>query len=124
MDSYKNLKVWQKSMDLVEEMYKLTSKFPKEELFGLTSQMRRSTIAIPSNIAEGQRRNHLKEYIQFLYIAKGSGAELETQLLIAKRLSFNTPVLISNAEDLLTEILKMLTKLIESLQRHNKTSNN
>lgn len=86
MKTHKDLQVWQRSLDLVEKIYKITREFPKEELFGLTSQIRRSVISIPSNIAEGSARNSKKEFLQFLYIALGSLSELETQCLIAQRL--------------------------------------
>src|SRR3989338_1925613 len=82
MKSYKDLIVWQKSIQLCTEIYKITKLFPKDELYGLVSQIQRSSVAIPSNIAEGYRRGHKPEFIQFLRIAFGSGAELETQLLI------------------------------------------
>ena len=78
--SYKNLLVWQRSMDLVVAIYGLTKKFPKEEIYGLTSQMRRASVSIPSNIAEGRFRGTRKDYLQFLRIAYSSGAELETQM--------------------------------------------
>ncbi len=78
IESYKELKVWKKSIDLVKEIYKITNKFPKEEIYVLVSQMRRAAISIPSNIAEGYKRKNLKEYIQFLSIAEASAAELET----------------------------------------------
>ena len=88
MQNYKELIVWQKSMELVTEVYQLTSQYPSSELYGLTSQSRRCSVSIPSNIAEGRRRGTGKEFRQFLLIAFGSGAELETQLEIVKRLSF------------------------------------
>jgi four helix bundle protein len=106
---HKNLDVWKKSMDLVEVIYKMTQQFPDAEKFGLTSQMRRSAVSIPSNIAEGAARKGDKELIQFLYIALGSIAELETQYLIAVRLEFtNKDVVI---EDLLLNVKKMLLGL-------------
>ena len=112
--SYKQLTVWQKSINLVEGIYTLTSEFPNAEIYGLTSQMRRAAISIPSNIAEGQKRKDLPEYLQFLRIANGSAAELETQLIISKRLypSLNY----SNSELLLEEVQKMLTVLIRTLK--------
>lgn len=88
MKTHKDLDVWRRSIDLVASVYKTTSLFPKEELYGLTSQIRRAAVSIPSNIAEGAARNHVNEFRQFLYIALGSGAELETQLIIAKMLGF------------------------------------
>ncbi len=122
IQSYKDLMVWQKAMDLVEIVYRITKEFPREEIYGLTAQIRRSVISIPSNIAEGQRRHHLKEYVQFLFIAKGSVAELETQIEIAKRLSFLSNPLFTNVESLLTEISKMLTKLISNLTSGQRTT--
>lgn len=111
--SYKDLMVWQKSIRLVREIYLVTAQLPKEEIYGLSSQMRRAAISMPSNIAEGQQRRGTKEFIQFLKIAYGSGAELETQLVILKDLY--TKVDISKAEFLLDEIQKMLNSLINKL---------
>ncbi len=107
--------VWQKSMDLVEVIYKLTSVFPRTEIFGLTSQMKRSSISIPSNIAEGRTRSSRKEYCRFLIIAYGSGAELESQIEIAKRLSFSNNFDYSEVDRLLLEVMKMLNKAISTL---------
>ena len=84
--SYKDLIVYQKAYKLTLDIYRITKKFPPEELYGMISQMRRSAVSIPCNIAEGYRRGHRKEYVQFLYVAMGSCAELETQLSIAKDL--------------------------------------
>jgi four helix bundle protein len=103
---HKNLDVWKKSMDLVEVTYKLTQQFPDSEKFGLTSQMRRSAVSIPSNIAEGAARKGDKELIQFLYIALGSISELETQYLIAVRLKFTNKDEV--IEGLLLNVKKML----------------
>ncbi len=89
--SYRDLIVWQKSMDLIVAIYKLTEYLPKSEIYGLTSQMRRAAVSIPSNIAEGRRRGTRKDYRQFVVVAYASGAELETQVEIAKRLPFNQP---------------------------------
>lgn len=86
--SFKDLRIWQKGIEIVEDSYRLTKTFPKEEAYGLTSQIRRASVSIPSNIAEGFKRYHNKEYKQFLFIALGSLAELETQLIIAKKLNF------------------------------------
>ena len=112
--SHKQLTVWQKSINLVENVYILTSKFPKTEIYGLASQMRRAAISIPSNIAEGQKRKNLPEYLQFLRIANGSAAELETQIIIAKRLYPELNYEIVNA--LTEEVQKMLAVLIRTLQ--------
>lgn len=115
--SYKDLTVWQKSMELVIEIYDLTDKFPKSEMYGLTSQMRRAAVAIPSNIAEGQKRAHSKEFLQFLYISYGSGAELETQIQISKRLPKLKNLNYTKTEATLLEVMKMLNVLISSLKK-------
>jgi len=86
--NFQDLRIWQIGIEVVKNIYILTKKFPKEELYGLTSQMRRSVVSIPSNIAEGFRRYHNKEYKQFLYTALGSCAELETQIIIANELDY------------------------------------
>lgn len=116
LKSHKELIVWQKSIVLVKEVYIFTSKFPKDEIYGLTSQMRRAAVSIPSNIAEGYSRKNIKEYLQFLRISYGSSAELETQIIIAKDLYKD--VKYSNAELLLVEILKMLNVIIEKLENN------
>ena len=107
--THKDLIVWQKAMDFVEEIYKLTDNMPESELYGLTSQIRRSAVSVPSNIAEGAARNHNKEFIQFLYVALGSISELETQLIIAERLKFISMAPFDN----LSEIKKLLLGLIK-----------
>lgn len=104
--NHKDLDVWKRSMDLVEATYKLTQQFPDAEKFGLTSQMRRAAVSIPSNIAEGSARKGDKELIQFLHIALGSVAELETQYLIAVRLNFTSNELA--IENVLNEVKKLL----------------
>lgn len=112
---HKDLDVWKKSMDIVESIYKDTTRFPKEEIYGLTAQMRRAAVSIPSNIAEGAARNGKKEFVQFLYIALGSLSELETQIIIAKRLDY-----IHEIDSLLTDCStnkKLLNGLIISLTR-------
>ncbi len=113
--TYKDLIVWQKAMDLVTEIYILTGKFPKEEVYSLISQMRRAAISIPSNIAEGRLRGYRKEYRQFLLNAYGSGGELETQIEIAKRLQTMRNLDYTKADVLLTEVMKMLNKMISQL---------
>ena len=112
--NYEKLTVWQKAMDLVVDIYSLTSKFPKEEMYGLSSQMRRCAVSIPSNIAEGSLRKTKKDFSHFLIIAFGSGAELETQLKLAKRLGFISDEQYNKHNALLNEIMKMLNKLTES----------
>ncbi len=115
MQSYKDLIVWQKSITLVTELYQLTDKFPKTEIFGLTNQIRRAAVSVPANIAEGYARKHKAEYIQFLRIAFGSGAELETHLLIAKNLNFIKDPTGLKVNELLDEVMRMLNKLISTL---------
>lgn len=112
MRSFKQLIVWQKSVELSISIYKATERWPKSEVFGLTSQIRRCGVGIPSNIAEGNRRGHKAEYLQFLQIAYGSGAELETQLLIAFRVGYLNKSEFEKLNNLLEEIMKMLNKLI------------
>ena len=113
--SYKDLIVWQKAMELVVVIYRLTENFPINERFGLSSQMRMSAVSIASNIAEGSRRGTRKDFHQFIIIAFGSGAELETQVEIVKRLKLNQNVSIALLENLLQEVMKMLNKLEQSL---------
>lgn len=116
IQTYKDLIVWQRAMDLVKAVYDLTEKFPKSELYSLTSQMRRCAISIPSNIAEGRRRGSKKDYRQFLVIAYGSGAELETQIEIAKRLSFSKKLDYAKVDQPLLETMKMLNKMLSTLR--------
>lgn len=115
MKSYKDLIVWQKSVDLSVVIYKITESFPRSDLYGLTSQIRRCGVSIPSNIAEGQRRGHKAEYVQFLRIAFGSGAELETQILIASKIGYLDQKKFNQINELLQEVMKMLNKLIAVL---------
>lgn len=115
MNSYKELTVYQKSIQLCVDIYKITDKFPRSELYSLTSHVRRCVVSIPSNIAEGQKRGHKSEYIQFLRIAYGSGAELETQLLIAFKIDYLKDNEFNNLNNKLEEIMKMLNKLINVL---------
>ena len=115
MDSYRDLIVWQKAINLVIEIYSLTELLPKTEQYGLTSQMRRAAVSIPSNIAEGRRRGTRKDFRQFLIISLGSGAELETQIEIVKRLSFGKSISFGQADSLLNEVMRMLSKMIANL---------
>jgi len=112
LHSFRDLTVWQKSMSLVTHLYKLTEKFPNDERFGLTSQMRRAAISIPSNIAEGRRRGTSKEYRQFLQIAYGSGGELETQLEIALNLGYLKREGYQALDASLQEVMRMLNALL------------
>ncbi|MGN0456071.1 MAG: four helix bundle protein [Acutalibacteraceae bacterium] len=110
--SYKELIVWQKSMDLVDEVYRLIKKLPREELYALSDQMRRSAISIPSNIAEGHSRHSAKEFRHFLSISKGSASELETQLLICIRQKYLSEPQTHTALGLCDEISRILAKII------------
>jgi four helix bundle protein len=110
MKDHKELDVWKESVDLVVQVYETAKDFPKDEMYGLTSQIRRAAISIPSNISEGAARNSEKEFIQFLHVALGSAAELETQVLIAKRLNYVQEV--DQLLDKLTSVMKMLNGLI------------
>jgi len=115
IESYKDLIVWKKGMMLVKDIYLSSNAFPKSEQFGLTSQMRRAAISIPSNIAEGFQRRTIGDYLQFLSIAVGSSAELETQVILAKeifpKINFDTSIM------LIVEIQKMLMTLIRKLRQ-------
>ena len=115
ISSYRDLIVWQRSMELVKEVYKTTASFPTAEVFGLSSQMRRASVSIPSNIAEGKARGTRKEYRKFLQNAYGSGAELETQIEIAKALSFSKKVNYEKIDTSLDEVMRMLNALIKKL---------
>ena len=115
ISDYKNLLVWQKAMDLVVEIYNITKLLPKEETYCISDQLRRSAVSVPSNIAEGQSRNSVKEFIQFLAIARGSLAELETQLIICERVNMITINDIIKAQDLSSEVGKMINGLISNL---------
>ena len=101
LNSYRELIVWKKGIDLVLEIYQITYLFPKEELYGLISQIRREAVSIPSNIAEGYSRKHRQENLRFLRISFGSGTELETQLVIAKKLELAPSQAFKKSEDLL-----------------------
>lgn len=116
LKSHKELFVWQKSVELTVYIYNLTDQFPKNEIFGLTSQMRRASVSIPSNIAEGRSRNTRKDFIQFLKIAQGSCSELETQLEISRKLSFGKNLDYNKIDNLLTEIQKMLSSMVFKLK--------
>lgn len=109
LKSYKDLELWQVSMNFVSEVYTLTKSFPKEELYGLTSQIRRCVISIPSNIAEGSSRKGTKEFIQFLWIANGSLSEFETQIEIAQKLGYIASI------DIILEKVKHIRKMLHGL---------
>ena len=116
INSHKDLIVWQKGIQLCKLDYKVTEKFPKEEIYGLTSQMRRSAVSIPSNIAEGRSRNTTKDFLHFLSFALGSASELETQIEIAKELSFLSEDKYIEVREALTEVSKMTVGLIKKLE--------
>lgn len=115
MNSYRDLIIWQKSMLLVKEIYKLTKLLPPEEIYVLSSQIRRSAISIPSNIAEGYDRRSTKDYINFLRFARGSNSELQTQLYICSDLGFLLNQQIQASISLTEEISKMINSLINKL---------
>jgi four helix bundle protein len=113
--SYKDLIIWQKGIELTKEIYRVVKKFPKEETYVLSDQLRRAAISIPSNIAEGQARQHTTEFKQFLYIALGSLAELNTQLIIAKELGYISDTVLIESEIKVVELRKMISTLINRL---------
>lgn len=114
--SFRDLLVWQRAMQLTVSIYRLTKDFPREEQYGLTSQIRRSSVSVPSNIAEGQGRLSNGEFRQFLSIARGSNCELQTQLEIARALGMGNAQLIDQAESLSHEVGKMIYSFVESLK--------
>ena len=117
MKSITNLTVWQKSIDLVVEIYRLVKKLPKEEMYSLSDQMRRAAVSIPSNVAEGRNRSSEKDFVRFLYIAKGSTAEIETQLFICIKLGYLEESDTRTAFDLCAEIGKILNVMISRLSK-------
>ena len=114
--TFKDLLVWQQALNLVEMVYLQTKTFPKEEIYGLTSQIRRAAVSIPANIAEGNGRQSRKEYLQFLSVANGSLTELETHILIAERLNFLTKEKSGKLQKQLQSVGKLLTLLRKSLR--------
>jgi len=116
MNSHKDLNVWKNAVSFVSDIYKITERFPNSELFGLTNQIRRAAVSIPSNIAEGAARTSQKEFNQFLSIALGSTAEVETQLLIAMNLKFVSAVEYKELTIKIDDIRKMLIGLKKSLK--------
>ena len=114
MKTHMDLDVWKRSMDFVEEVYKVSAQFPKEEMYGLTSQIRRAAISIPSNIAEGASRQSAKEFVQFLYISLGSLSEVETQLMLSQRLYMT-----ENIQPIL-QMAITIKKMLNGLINHQK----
>ena len=122
IQNYRDLKVWQKSMDVVEEVYEASKSLPTNEKYGLTSQMQRSAISIPANIAEGHGRDHLGDYLRHLSIANGSLMELETHLQISQRLGYLESGVVIALLDRTSEISRMLAGLTQSLKaKYSKT---
>jgi len=113
--NFKDLKIWQNGIELVKKVYQMTNSFPAKETYGIVSQMRRSCVSIPSNIAEGFMRKHNKEYKQFLHIALGSLAELETQVIISEELGFMKNEQSVNIQSTINELNKMTMGLIKCL---------
>jgi four helix bundle protein len=114
---YDDLIVWQRAMDLVEAVYKCSEQFPRKEMFGLTSQVRRAAVAIPSNIAEGQGRRTTRDFLHFLSIARGSLQDVETQILVGRRLNYINDEQNSTILSLVAEIGRLINALIGSLER-------
>ena len=112
---YKDLQVWQKGIDIVDKIYSITNDFPKDELYGLVSQMRRASVRITSNVAEGFATHHTKEYKQFLYMSLGSCAELDTQLIIANRRNYITKKKLTELAEDINHESRMLVSLIKKL---------
>jgi four helix bundle protein len=118
INSYRDLEVWKKAMDLVTECYEMTKNFPKNETFGLSSQLQRAAVSIAANISEGHARQHTKEFLHSLSIAYGSLAELETHIEIAKRLGYITADTVIKLNDKTTTIGRMLNGLRKSLGKN------
>ena len=114
--NYKDLDIWNKGIALVKDIYKTTKNFPKDEIYGLSNQIRRSAVSIPSNIAEGFMRQHTNEMIQFLYITLGSCGELDTQLIVAKELAYIGEQVFVKINEELNSLMKMVRNLIKSLR--------
>lgn len=123
MGTFKDLLVYQKSLNFVEMTYSLTKKFPLDEKFGLTNQLRRALVSIPSNIAEGSQRRTKKELLQFLFIAYGSLAEVETQLELCRRFGYISTAQVQKTMNDHTEISKMLRAYIRKIQESNDLAN-
>jgi four helix bundle protein len=115
LKTHKELLVWQKSFDFCKEMYAATRAFPEDERFGLTAQLRRASVSVPSNIAEGYNRATRPDYVRFLWLANGSVAEIETQLLLSRELGYGRGAALDNLLESLAEIERMLRALIRSL---------
>ena len=119
--SYRDLVAWQRARRLVKEVYVLAAQFPAHERFGLASQMTRSAVSIPSNIAEGYGRATTQDYLHFLRIARGSASELETQTVLAEDLGLTTPEVSAHISDLVHEVIRLLQGLIGALERRERS---
>lgn len=116
VQSFRDLQVWQRSIQMSVSIYRLTKDFPREEIYGITSQMRRSTVSVASNIAEGNGRLSAGEYRQFLGIARGSNFELQTQLEIARALGYSDSRMLEDAEGLSFEVGKMISGMLNAMK--------
>lgn len=116
VQSYRELKIWQKAVDLAPQVYRLVRKLPREEIYALGDQIRRATVSVPANIAEGQARQHTKEFVQYLCIARGSLAELDTLLAVAERLNYLIEEDTAPIHEGIDEMRKMINGLIRKLQ--------
>jgi four helix bundle protein len=119
INSFRDLRVWRAGMDLVEQVYKLTQAFPREEAYGLTSQMRRAAVSVPSNIAEGHTREHTKEYLHHVSMAQASLAELQTQIEIAGRLNYLSAEAINQTLEQAASLSRQLYALRNGLMKGN-----
>ena len=117
IQSFRDLEVWKVAMDLAAECYKVTKTFPKDELFGMTSQIRRAAASIPANIAEGQGRDHTKEFLNFLSIARGSHMEVQTHLLLAQRVGLLNEADLQSLLTLCERISQMISRLRQALEK-------
>jgi len=114
--SFRDLVVWQRAIELTSAIYALTRTFPRDEIFGLTNQLRRASVSVASNIAEGSGRGTTKDFLKFLHMARGSSCEVETQLVIARRLKLGTPEDLYECDDLVDQVLRMLNAMMRSLK--------
>ncbi len=115
IENFKDLRIWQESIELVEEIYRISKEFPKEELYGIVNQIRRSAVSLPSNIAEGFVRYHNKEFKQFLFIALASSAEVEAQLIVSNKLKYITKRKLDELSNRIDKLNRMIMALIKRL---------
>ena len=122
ISSYRDLRVWQQAMQLSADVYRVTTEFPKHELYGLTNQLRRASVSVPSNIAEGKGHRSDKEFVHFLYHARGSLLEVETQLQLASRLQYLSELQVAELLERSTAVASSLNALINAISRKAKSS--